>query len=124
MKAMRLPAVFTKTWHALCRISDWLDNNVFTAEEDIKRWEQLMQREDARVELMVESDGNKIRKRIAECRTLEECYQVRPLLDKYRSEYGNTPQVRAMEGSLRLDLFHRENDIIEALPTSYVTTKQ
>lgn len=120
---MKLPAVITKIGQVLSNISDWLDNNIFTAEEDMKRWEQLMQREDARVELMVESDGNKIRKRIAGCRSLEETYQVRRLLDKFRTDYGNTPQVRAMEGSLRLDLFHKENDIIEALPTSYVTTK-
>lgn len=116
---MRLPLV-AKVWRTMGRVSDWLDNNIFTADAEMREWERLST---ADVQSMAEADGNKIRKRIAACRTLEECYQVRPLLDKYRVQYGNTPQVRAMEGSLRLDLFHRENDIIEAFPTSYVTTK-
>lgn len=92
-------------------VSDWIDDTFFPLDDAGTRL--AMTRRQA--ELMAEQDANKIRARIAACTSLEQAYSIRPVLDRYRVMYGNTAQIKAAEGSLRLELFHRENDIIEAL---------
>jgi len=92
-------------------LSDWIDDALFPV--PAAHTGAVLTRQ--QVQLMAERDADKIRKRIAACRSLEQAYSIRPVLDKYREMYGNTPQVKAAEGSLRLELFHKENEIIEAI---------
>lgn len=92
-------------------VSEWVDDTFFPI-DDTAPAETLTVEQ---VQMNAEQDANKLRKCIASCKSLEQAYKLRPVFDRYRRKYGNTAQIKAAEGSLRLELFHKENDIIEAL---------
>lgn len=60
---------------------------------------------------LVESDGNKLRKRIAEAKTMKELHEAEAVVQRMAASYGSTPQVVAMQGSLGLALLQKGMEI-------------
>jgi hypothetical protein len=117
MQTITLPIkpILGRIMWRLKNISDWLDENVFVDEPAPWRAHPLTGLTIAEREALVEKDVNVIRRRLEQCTRLREVNRVREQLCDMRSYYGNTAQMRAAEGSLRLEIFHKENEIIEAL---------